>query len=163
MSEHVITIYLDEEQEAVLRREVDANNERKRRIGLEENWTGEKELRIEMLGYIEGLKRKQEEEDKLKTVNEILESLNKLPEEFRRHFMAGEYCKAASDHEEAVRVSAFIEIGPEARTRLLMRFDPEEPIEGLIEEEWRIKAEWWCIMHGYAHSRHTYQNVMRLG
>lgn len=78
----------------------------------------------------------------MKTVNEILESLNKLPEEFRRHFMAGEYCKAASDHEEAVRVSAFIEIGPEARTRLLMRFDPED-VERAYKEagRWKENAE----------------------
>lgn len=59
----------------------------------------------------------------MKTITEILEWLNRMPEEFDAHFAAGEYGKAASDHEFTKRVADFIELDEEPKERLMARFD----------------------------------------
>ena len=170
----------------------------------------------------------------MQTVTQILEHLQKLPEEFAEQYAAGEYARAASTHEYAARVSSFIEMDKDARDALMARFNQvqvedayqrvgrwrdaerervgkeafragdhyisrkeylqaalcadwaamialfcgadeelmvrlfgtrqtDEPIEGLIRADRRMKADEWCIYKGgYAHSKHTYQNVMTL-
>lgn len=82
---------------------------------------------------------------------------------FKHHIRRQDYLAAALCADWAAMVALFVGLDEKNMAELFGDRQPEEPIEGLIEEEWRIKAEWWCIMHGYAHSHHTYQNVMRLG
>lgn len=59
----------------------------------------------------------------MKTITEILEWLDRMPQEFDTHFAAGEYRKAASGYETAKRVADFIELDAKPKERLLARFD----------------------------------------
>ena len=56
----------------------------------------------------------------MQTVTQILEHLQKLPEEFAEQYAAGEYARAASTHEYAARVSSFIEMDKDARDALMV-------------------------------------------
>ena len=64
---------------------------------------------------------RESEEEKMQTVTQILEHLQKLPEEFAEQYAAGEYARAASTHEYAARVSSFIEMDKDARDALMAR------------------------------------------
>lgn len=68
---------------------------------------------------------------------DLIESLQLLPEEFSRHFAAGEYPKACMDYEHAVVISKFIEMPEGARINLLQQFNDEQV------QEAHKKAKWW--------------------
>ena len=77
------------------------------------------------------------EEEKMQTVTQILEHLQKLPEEFAEQYAAGEYARAASTHEYAARVSSFIEMDKDARDALMVRFDQVQ-----VEDAYQRVGRW---------------------
>lgn len=73
----------------------------------------------------------------MQTVTQILEHLQKLPEEFAEQYAAGEYARAASTHEYAARVSSFIEMDKDARDALMVRFDQVQ-----VEDAYQRVGRW---------------------
>ena len=73
----------------------------------------------------------------MQTVTQILEHLQKLPEEFEEQYTAGEYARAASTHEYAARVSSFIEMDKDARDALMERFDQMQ-----VEDAYQRVGRW---------------------
>lgn len=73
----------------------------------------------------------------MQTVTQILEHLQKLPEEFTEQYAAGEYARAAMTHEYAARVSSFIEMDKDARDALMARFNQEQ-----VEEAYQRVGRW---------------------
>lgn len=67
------------------------------------------------------------------TLPEILEWLNEAPDRFMRHYHAGEYGKAAYDHESAINTMNHIELDAEPRERIMSRFD-EEKVKEVYKE-----------------------------
>lgn len=70
------------------------------------------------------------------TIIEILNSLNRLPEEFAKACEEGKWCKAAVDYENAVKISRFIQMDEEARDKLLDRFDKKLVIKAYKAAGW---------------------------
>lgn len=70
------------------------------------------------------------------TIIEILNSLNRLPEEFEKACDEGKWCKAAMDYENAVKISRFIQMDKEARDKLLDRFDKKLVIKAYKAAGW---------------------------
>jgi hypothetical protein len=64
----------------------------------------------------------------MKTIQEIIAHLNILPDEFRKHYEAGQYAWAAHDYTHAKLVSHFIRMPEPERLSLLNRF-PREQVE----------------------------------
>ena len=88
--------------------------------------------------------------------------LNEQAGMFRHYFIRKEYVKAALCREWAGMVSLFVDWDGDRHNELFGTRQPDEPIEGLIKEEYYIKALDWCVFHGYAQTIHTYQNVQTL-
>lgn len=57
---------------------------------------------------------------------QILENLNRLPEQFEQACKDGKWCVAAIAYENALLVSRFVRLDDVARDRLLVRFDPTQ-------------------------------------
>lgn len=81
---------------------------------------------------------------------------------FKHFFYRKEYLKAALCHDWAVIVALFIDLEEDKHNELFGTRQPDVPVEGIMKEEYYIKALDWCVFHGYAQSIHTYQNVQTL-
>lgn len=69
----------------------------------------------------------------MKNVNQILDDLYKLPDEFQQHVEAGEWRRACDCYRMAVWVSEFIQMDPDAWEKLKDRF-PEELVDRAYRE-----------------------------
>lgn len=96
------------------------------------------------------------------TEKEIEQKLYEQAEIFRHYYMRKEYLEAELCREWAGMVALFIGWEEEKMTELFGTRQQDEPIDGLIREEYYIKAMDWCVTHGYNISSHTYQNVQKL-
>lgn len=82
---------------------------------------------------------------------------------FDHHFRRKEYLEASLCADWAEMTAMFIGLEESKKVELFGTRQTDPPVEGLIREEKRMKADEWCIFRGgYAYSRHTYQNVMKL-
>ena len=52
-------------------------------------------------------------------------------------------------------------MGEEVRAELFGVRDKNNPVIGLIDEAQYIKALDWCIFHGFSHTVHTFENVIK--
>lgn len=82
---------------------------------------------------------------------------------FKHYFARKEYLRAALCVDWTRMVALFVELEEGKRVELFGDRQPDEPIEGLINEERYLKACEWCICKGgYAYTRHTLENVQSL-
>lgn len=82
---------------------------------------------------------------------------------FVHHMKRKAYLQAALCVDYAQMVALFVELDEHKKAEIFGDRQPDEPIAGLINEEIYLKACEWCILKGgYAHSRHTYQNVQKM-
>ena len=84
-------------------------------------------------------------------------------EVFNVYMNGKHYLEAALTADWMSRFAMFVELEEDKKIELFGTRQTDEPIEGLLNEERRLKAEEWCVMKGgYEKTRHTYQNVQRL-
>lgn len=82
---------------------------------------------------------------------------------FMHHFKRKDYLAAALCVDWAQKVAMFVELDEQKKAEIFGDRQPDEPVEGMINEEWYLKACEWCIFKGgYANTRHTYQNVQKM-
>lgn len=82
---------------------------------------------------------------------------------FRHHFDQKEYLKAALCVDWARMAALFVELEEGKMAELFGDRQSDELVEGLINEEYYLKACEWCIFKGgYAYTRHTLKNVQSL-
>lgn len=93
---------------------------------------------------------------------EIRDKLYDQPAMFRHHMSRKNYLNAALCADWAQMTAHFIGLDEKSRTELFGDRQPDEPIEGLLKEDEHIKASWWCVLHGYEKSIHTYQEIQRM-
>lgn len=94
---------------------------------------------------------------------ELEKKLFEQAEWFDHYISRKEYLQAALCADWAAMIALFCGADEELMVRLFGTRQTDEPIEGLIRADRRMKADEWCIYKGgYAHSKHTYQNVMTL-
>lgn len=93
---------------------------------------------------------------------ELLDKLYTTPEIFRYHRKRKDYLSAALCADWAYMVADYIGVDAQVITELFGDRQQDEPIEGLISEEQRISASWWCVMHGYPQTLHTLPNIRQI-
>lgn len=93
---------------------------------------------------------------------EIRDKLYDQPAMFRHHMSRKAYLNAALCADWAKMTALFVGLSEKDNVELFGDRQPDEPIEGLLREEEHIKASWWCVLHGYADSIHTYQAIQRM-
>lgn len=97
------------------------------------------------------------------TEKEIEKKLYDQPDMFRHHLSRKDNLNAALCVDWMRQVALFVELDEERRAELFGDRQPDVPVEGLINEEWYLKACEWCIFKGgYAATRRTYQNVQKM-
>ncbi len=92
---------------------------------------------------------------------DIIGKLYDQAEIFKHHMRRKEYLEAALCVDTASMIAHKLEIPEDIRREIFGDRQLDEPVPGLIDEEAYLKACEWCIFHGYSHTRHTYENVMR--
>ena len=93
---------------------------------------------------------------------ELLDKLYTTPETFKHFFGQKDYRSAALCADWAYMVAAYVDVDARVITELFGDRQQDEPIEGLINEERRIEASWWCVMHGYPQTLHTLPNIRQV-
>lgn len=96
------------------------------------------------------------------TEQEIVKKLYDQAAMFDHHYRRREYLQAALCADQAAQVALFVRLDGDRMAELFGSRQSDEPVEGLIREDKRIKAGDWCTYHGYARTRHTYRNVQLL-
>lgn len=96
------------------------------------------------------------------TDTDLVKKLKLQADIFGHHFRRKEYIQAYMTREIAGTVALFVEAPEELRTELFGDRQPDEPIEGLFNEEKYIKAGFECIRRGFDMQRMTYEDVMAL-
>ena len=96
------------------------------------------------------------------TERQIEKKLYDQPGMFRHHMSRKNYLNAALCVDWAKKVAMFVELEEQKKAELFGDKQPDVPVEGLINEERYLKACEWCIIHGYAITRRTYQQVQRM-
>lgn len=94
---------------------------------------------------------------------QIEKKLYEQADMFRHHMRRKEYLPAALCVDCARMVALFIGLETGKTAELFGDRQKEPLVEGVINEEWYMKACEWCIFRGgYAVTRHTYQNVQKM-
>ena len=86
--------------------------------------------------------------------DQIRKKLYDQTEIFKDHMMRKEYLQASM-------VVMCLDMGEEVRAELFGVRDKNNPVIGLIDEAQYIKALDWCIFHGFSHTVHTFENVIK--
>jgi hypothetical protein len=95
------------------------------------------------------------------TEQQMVKRLYDKAEMFTHYLRRKEYIEAALTADWIGMIGVFIGLEDKVMAELLGDSQKDEPVEGIIKEQYRIKAMDWCVYHGYAQSYHTYQNIMR--
>lgn len=94
---------------------------------------------------------------------QIEKKLYEQADMFMYYMRRKDYLEAALCADRAKTVAVFIGLESDKMAELFGDRQPEQPVEGIINEEWYMKACEWCIFRGdYAVTRHTYQNVQKM-
>ena len=96
------------------------------------------------------------------TESGIEKKLYDTPQMFTHHLRRKDYLNAALCVDWAQRVAMFVGLDESKKAELFGDRQPDEPVEGLIKEGRYLKACEWCIIHGYATTRRTYQQVQKM-
>lgn len=93
----------------------------------------------------------------------IEKKLYEQPGMFMHHTKRKNYLAAALCVDWAQMVAAFVGLEEKKKAEIFGDRQPDEPVEGMINEEWYLKACEWCIFKGgYDRTRRTYQNVQKM-
>jgi hypothetical protein len=96
------------------------------------------------------------------TDTDLVKKLKLQADIFGHHYSRKEYIQAKMTREIAGTVALFVEAPEDLRIELFGDRQPDEPIEGLFNEEKCIKAGFECIKRGFDMQDMTYEDVMAM-
>ena len=80
---------------------------------------------------------------------------------FKEHMMRKEYLEAVLCADRVSMAILCLDTDESIQKEIFGKRDKNNPVTGLIDEGQYIKALDWCIYHGFHHTVHTFENVMK--
>lgn len=93
--------------------------------------------------------------------DQIIKKLYDQAEIFKEHMMRKEYLEAVLCADRVSMAILCMDVDESIKKEIFGERDKNNPVTGLIDEQQYIKALDWCIYHGFHHTVHTFENVMK--